>query len=162
MRRALCGNSEKTRSARPLLPQRSARPSSLRMPARPLRRCVPCPHRRACSKQPGPLARPGAGQRGHRDPLAAVRGYPHHRGMDAAASDAALRRPQAPGRTRPRRRARCHSKNVKRWRDGTMALRWCAAGMLKPASSSAASTATCTSRPSAPRWRPPSLRMSLP
>jgi putative transposase len=22
-----------------------------------------------------------------------------------------------------------HSKNVKRWRDGTMALRWCAAGM---------------------------------
>ena len=24
-----------------------------------------------------------------------------------------------------------HSKNVKRWRDGTMALRWCAAGMLK-------------------------------
>ena len=24
-----------------------------------------------------------------------------------------------------------HSKNVKRWRDGTMALRWCAAGMLQ-------------------------------
>ncbi len=24
-----------------------------------------------------------------------------------------------------------HSKNVKRWRDGTMALRWCAAGMLE-------------------------------
>jgi putative transposase len=23
-----------------------------------------------------------------------------------------------------------HSKNVKRWRDGTMALRWCATGML--------------------------------
>jgi putative transposase len=26
---------------------------------------------------------------------------------------------------------RDHSKNVKRWRDGTMALRWCAAGMLE-------------------------------
>jgi putative transposase len=24
-----------------------------------------------------------------------------------------------------------HGKNVKRWRDGTMALRWCAAGMLE-------------------------------
>jgi len=24
-----------------------------------------------------------------------------------------------------------HSKNVKRWRGGTMALRWCAAGMLE-------------------------------
>ena len=24
-----------------------------------------------------------------------------------------------------------HSKNVKRWMDGTMALRWCAAGMLE-------------------------------
>ena len=24
-----------------------------------------------------------------------------------------------------------HSKNVKRWRDGAMALRWCAAGMLE-------------------------------
>ena len=24
-----------------------------------------------------------------------------------------------------------HSKNVKRWRDGTMALRWCAAGMIE-------------------------------
>src|SRR4029450_11115044 len=24
-----------------------------------------------------------------------------------------------------------HSKNVKRWRNGTMALRWCAAGMLE-------------------------------
>jgi len=27
--------------------------------------------------------------------------------------------------------AREHAKNVKRWRDGTMALRWCAAGMLE-------------------------------
>ena len=27
--------------------------------------------------------------------------------------------------------ARDHSTNVKRWRDGEMALRWCAAGMLE-------------------------------
>ena len=27
--------------------------------------------------------------------------------------------------------SREHAKNVKRWRDGTMALRWCAAGMLE-------------------------------
>src|SRR5512140_608879 len=27
--------------------------------------------------------------------------------------------------------SREHSKNVKRWRDGQMALRWCAAGMLE-------------------------------
>ena len=26
---------------------------------------------------------------------------------------------------------RDHSRNVKNWRDGTMALRWCAAGMLE-------------------------------
>jgi len=26
---------------------------------------------------------------------------------------------------------RAHSTNVKRWRDGTMALRWCAAGMIE-------------------------------
>jgi putative transposase len=26
---------------------------------------------------------------------------------------------------------RAHSANVKRWRDGTMALRWCAAGMVE-------------------------------
>jgi hypothetical protein len=26
---------------------------------------------------------------------------------------------------------RDHSANVKRWRDGTMALRWCAAGMVE-------------------------------
>ena len=26
-----------------------------------------------------------------------------------------------------------HAKNVKRWRDGRMALRWCAAGMLEAA-----------------------------
>jgi putative transposase len=27
--------------------------------------------------------------------------------------------------------ARDHSRNVKRWRDGQMALRWCAAGMVQ-------------------------------
>jgi len=49
---------------------------------------------------------------------------------------------------------RTHASNVKRWRDGQMALRWCAAGMVvsRPASSSAASTATCTSDPYATRW----------
>jgi putative transposase len=26
---------------------------------------------------------------------------------------------------------RDHTRNVKRWRDGTMALRWCAAGMVE-------------------------------
>jgi hypothetical protein len=26
---------------------------------------------------------------------------------------------------------RDHAKNAKRWRDGTMALRWCAAGMVQ-------------------------------
>jgi putative transposase len=36
-----------------------------------------------------------------------------------------------------------HSKNVKRWRDGTMALRWCAAGMLE------------ADHPVPPRQRPP-------
>ena len=44
-----------------------------------------------------------------------------------------------------------HASNVKRWRDGQMALRWCAAGMVEPASNSAASTATCTYPTSAPR-----------
>ena len=29
---------------------------------------------------------------------------------------------------------RDHSANVKRWRDGTMALRWCAAGMVEASS----------------------------
>ena len=29
--------------------------------------------------------------------------------------------------------SRDHSRNVKRWRDGQMALRWCAAGMLEAA-----------------------------
>ena len=37
-----------------------------------------------------------------------------------------------------------HAGNVKRWRDGQMALRWCAAGWSRPASSFAASTVTCT------------------
>ena len=46
---------------------------------------------------------------------------------------------------------RQHANNVKRWRDGQMALRWCAAGMVEAASSSAASTATCTYRHSGQR-----------
>lgn len=29
---------------------------------------------------------------------------------------------------------RDHSRNVKRWRDGQMALRWCAAGMVEASS----------------------------
>jgi hypothetical protein len=51
---------------------------------------------------------------------------------------------------------RDHAANVKRWQDGQMVLRWVAAGMGRPAASSAASTATCTCQHSAPRWRPPS------
>ncbi len=39
---------------------------------------------------------------------------------------------------------RDHSKNVKLWQDGTMALPWARPGYPKPATSSAASTATCT------------------
>jgi len=57
---------------------------------------------------------------------------------------------------------RGHSKNVKRWRDGTVALRWCAAGMLEAGHQSAASTATCTCPSYALRSRPTSPRMSLP
>src|SRR5690242_9832957 len=45
-----------------------------------------------------------------------------------------------------------HSKNVKRWRDGTMRCAGAPPGCLKPITSSAASTATCTCRNSAPRW----------
>jgi hypothetical protein len=44
---------------------------------------------------------------------------------------------------------RDHAANVKRWQDGQMVLRWVAAGMGRPAASSAASTATCTCRRSA-------------
>jgi hypothetical protein len=43
--------------------------------------------------------------------------------------------------------ARTHARNVKNWQNGQMALRWCAAGMSKRASSSAASTGTCTWQP---------------
>jgi putative transposase len=46
--------------------------------------------------------------------------------------------------------SRDHSRNVKRWRDGQMALRWCAAGMVEAGKQSAASTATSTCQPSAP------------
>jgi len=47
---------------------------------------------------------------------------------------------------------RDHSSNVKRWRDGTMALRWCAAGMVEAGKPFAGSTATCTCDPCATRW----------
>jgi putative transposase len=57
---------------------------------------------------------------------------------------------------------RTKSGNVKRWRDGQMALRWCAAGMVEPASSSAASTATCTCRRYAPRSSARSAKLSDP
>jgi len=46
---------------------------------------------------------------------------------------------------------RTHSANVKRWRDGQMALRWCAAGMVEAGKQFAASTATCTWPSCAPR-----------
>jgi hypothetical protein len=45
-----------------------------------------------------------------------------------------------------------HSKNVKRWRDGTMALRWCAAGMLE---------ADRQYRPVNGHLHPPKLRTAL-
>ena len=43
---------------------------------------------------------------------------------------------------------RDHARNVKRWRDGQMALRWCAAGMVE------------ASKPVPPRERPPPPRRS--
>jgi hypothetical protein len=47
--------------------------------------------------QPGPAggAGPGADQRGDRDALAALSGYPHDRGAAAPSPGASLRRPQA-------------------------------------------------------------------
>ena len=42
---------------------------------------------------------------------------------------------------------RDHSTNVKRWRDGQMALRWCAAGMVEASKQSVASTASCHALP---------------
>ena len=47
-----------------------------------------------------------------------------------------------------------HAKNVKRWRDGRMALRWCAAGMLEaaeaiPSRQRAPAPARATRRPRA-------------
>jgi hypothetical protein len=55
---------------------------------------------------------------------------------------------------------RDHSINVKRWRGGQMALRWCAAGMVEPPSSSAALTVTCTYPSSATRWSVTSAKLS--
>ena len=49
-----------------------------------------------------------------------------------------------------------HAANVKRWRDGQMALRWCAAGMVEAGKQFAASTVTCTY----PRFMSPSSASS--
>jgi hypothetical protein len=53
-----------------------------------------------------------------------------------------------------------HAGNVKRWQDGTMALRWCAVGMLEAAKQFRRVNATCTCRPFGRRWRPRSPRPS--
>ena len=58
---------------------------------------------------------------------------------------------------------RDHARNVKRWRDGQMALRWCAAGMVEASKQFRRSTATSTCPPCGPRWNgmsPP--RLSVP
>ena len=47
-----------------------------------------------------------------------------------------------------------HSKNVKRWRTAPWRCAGAPPGCSKPTTSSAASTATCTCRNSAPRWSP--------
>ncbi len=57
---------------------------------------------------------------------------------------------------------RTHSANVKRWRDGQMALRWSPPAWSRLASSSAVSTATCTWPSSAPRSTPKSSELSHP
>jgi putative transposase len=57
---------------------------------------------------------------------------------------------------------RQRSANVKRWRAGDMAMRWWAAGMVEPASSSVASTATYTSRTCAPPSNARSPKLSEP
>jgi hypothetical protein len=57
---------------------------------------------------------------------------------------------------------RDHAANVKRWRDGQMGLRWALPAWTRPASSSVASTATCTCPPCAPRWTRPSLLLHRP
>jgi len=46
---------------------------------------------------------------------------------------------------------RGHAGNVQRWRDGQMALRWCAAGMLGAGKQFRRVNATCTFRRCAPR-----------
>jgi hypothetical protein len=61
-----------------------------------------------------------------------------------------------------------HSMNVKRWRNGTMALRWCAAGMLeadhqfRSVNGHLQPPKLCTRRNSAPRSTRTSLGMSVP
>ena len=55
-----------------------------------------------------------------------------------------------------------HAGNVKRWRDGQMALRRWPPGWSRPASNSAGSTVTCTCRHSAPRSSASPLNLSAP
>jgi hypothetical protein len=47
-----------------------------------------------------------------------------------------------------------HSSKVKNWQNGTMALRWCAAGRIKAGKQFRRVTASCT----CPRSAPPSMR----
>ena len=55
-----------------------------------------------------------------------------------------------------------HFKNVKRWRGGTMALRWCAAGMLEADHQLRRVNGHSTCRNYAPHWKRTSPRMSVP
>jgi len=43
--------------------------------------------------------------------------------------------------------ARAHSRNVKHWQNGTMALRWCAAGMAEASKQFRRVKGKCTSPP---------------
>ena len=46
-----------------------------------------------------------------------------------------------------------HAGNVKRWQDGQMALRWCAAGMVEAAKQFRRVNGSCTYQPFVQRWR---------
>ena len=52
--------------------------------------------------------------------------------------------------------------NVKRWRDGTMALRWCAAGMLEAGHQFRRVNGHLQLPNSAQHWKSASARMSAP
>jgi putative transposase len=55
-----------------------------------------------------------------------------------------------------------HAGNVKRWQDGQMALRWCAAGMVEAGKQFRRVNGHRTCRPCVPPWRPRSRRLSHP